>query len=146
MRYLKRSLFFLALAFSLAGCQFEDVELVAIKDVTYKDFKNRVLQLDIETTIKNPNRSVNLQDARLELWYGDKKMGTATQTEPVKLNAKSTETYIWHVSVQLEDIQDNMNALFRLLMNHSSKLRLAGTVDAKMLFGRKTFTINKQFP
>ncbi|MDR3094812.1 MAG: LEA type 2 family protein [Bacteroidales bacterium] len=146
MRYLNCGLFFLAIAFSLAGCQFEDVELVAIKDVTYKEFKNRVLQLDIETTIKNPNRSVNLQDAHLDLWYGDKKMGTAIQTEPVKLNAKSTETYIWHVSVQLEDLQDNLNALFRLLMNDSSKLRLSGTVDAKMLFGRKTFTIDKQFP
>ncbi|MDR0814691.1 MAG: LEA type 2 family protein [Bacteroidales bacterium] len=146
MRSLKRILFCLSIAFSLAGCHFEDVELVAIKDVTYKEFKNRVLQLDIETTINNPNRSVTLQDAHLDLWYGDKKMGTATQTEPIKLNAKSTETYIWHVSVQLDSVQDNLNALFRLLMNNSSKLRLSGTVDAKMLFGRKTITLDKQFP
>ncbi|MDR2847852.1 MAG: LEA type 2 family protein [Bacteroidales bacterium] len=146
MRSLKCILFCLAISFSLTGCHFEDVELVAIKDVTYKEFKNKVLQLEIETTIKNPNRSVDLQNARLELWYGDKKMGTATQTEPIKLNANSTETYIWHVSVQLESVEDNLNSLFRLLMNSSSKLRLSGTVDAKMLFGRKTVTIDKQFP
>ncbi|MDR0715070.1 MAG: LEA type 2 family protein [Bacteroidales bacterium] len=131
----------------LSGCRFQEIELIAIKSVTYKDFDNMLLQLEIEAAINNPNsQNITLRDGELKLHFNGKQIGSVMQMEPVKLKAGKTDTYLLHVTVRLENIPDNLNALFRLLMNHTSELSLSGTVNAKMALWNKTVVINKSFP
>jgi LEA14-like dessication related protein len=129
----------------LAGCHLQDVELINIKSVTYKDYSNMLLRLEIEAVINNLNsHAITLQHGELKLQFNGKEIGTVMQMEPVRLKAKKQESYSWQIAVRMDNFQDNLNALFRLLMNNTSELSLSGTVGVKMLLWRKTITINKQ--
>ncbi len=142
-KYLVASL--LVLSFVLTGCfKFENVELIAIKDVTYNEFKDNVLRLDVVMTVNNPNRfQVKVKEANMDLLFGDQVIGTVTQVEQIELAGRTQKDYKLQIAVEMKDLQSNLIALFRLLMNESNKLSLSGTLHVKSFLYSKTVRIEK---
>ena len=130
---------------SLTGClKFENIELVSIKNVTYKEFKNNVLKIDVEAVINNPNRfKVKIKEANLDLMFNDQVLGSVTQLEQIELAGGVQNNYTLQIAVEMKDLQSNLVALFRLLMNESKKLNLSGTLHVKSFLFTKTVYLEK---
>jgi hypothetical protein len=143
---LKRLLWALTLLPLLAGCVGAgDVELLSVKDVTYKDYSNNQLQLDVEAVIRNDcPQPVKLLDGSLTLWHDGSQLGSVRQREAVKLKARTEATYTLPLTVSIERQGGSLNALFRLLMNGQADMRLKGSLKAKTFLLSKTFEIDKQ--
>lgn len=135
----------LCLPFLLTGClNFENIELVAVKDVTYREFKDNILHLDVTMTVNNPNKiRVNVSKASMNLMFGEQILGTLTQMEQIELPGQTRKDYKVRVAIELKDMAENMIALFRILMNESDKLSLSGTVQAKAFLYSKEIQIKK---
>ena len=135
----------LAVSFVLTGClKFENIELVSIKNVTYREFKDNVLRIDVEAVINNPNRfKVKVKEANLDLMFNDQVLGTVTQLEQIELAGGVQNNYTLQIAVEMKDLQSNLVALFRLLMNESKKLNLSGTLYVKSFLFTKTVYLEK---
>ncbi len=134
----------LLLPLLLSGCiKFENIELISVKDVTYKEFKDNVLQVAITATINNPNRiKVKIKDANMDLRLGDKVIGTVTQVEQVELAGGTQKDYKIQISIEMKDMVANLIALYRTLMNESSKLNLSGSLHVKSFLYSKTIKVD----
>ncbi len=135
----------LSLPFLFSSCfKFENAELIAIKDVTYKEFKNNALRLDILTTINNPNRfKLKIKGGNIVLKLDDKTIGTVTQIEHIELAGRTQKDYQIQVTVEMQDSMSSLPALFRILMNETNRLNLSGSVQVKSLMYSKTITVDK---
>ncbi|MDR2038411.1 MAG: LEA type 2 family protein [Bacteroidales bacterium] len=144
---LKKYLVFAVVCFPLlfSGCTlFENIELRTITDVTYREFRDMVLRLEVEAVISNPNRfAVKVKEANMHLMLNDQVIGTITQMEQIALKGRTTKDYTFHIAIQMNDFQTNLNALYRLLMNDTKKLSLSGTLKVKSFFYHKSISIDK---
>jgi hypothetical protein len=141
--YLAAVLLSFPLLFS--GCiKLENIELISIKDVTYQEFKNNILKLEITTVIRNPNRfNVKIKDANMRFVFEDRVIGTVTQVEHVEFLRKTQQDYKIHIAIEMKDLTSNLSALFRLLMNRSNDLSLSGSLRVKSVLFSKTVYLDK---
>lgn len=142
-KYFVIILLFFPLIFS--GClRFENIEIANIKDVTYQEFKDNVLKLAITTTINNPNPfKVKIKDANMDMMFGDQVLGNVTQVEHVEFAGRTQKDYTIHIAIEMKDVMSNLAALFRILMNQSSRISLSGSIQVKSFLYSKTFHIDK---
>jgi LEA14-like dessication related protein len=127
-----------------SGCSgFEDIRLVGVKDVTYREFKGNMLRLSITVTVDNPNRaSVKIKNANMDLRLNDRVIGTVTQMEQVELAARTQKDYRIQVSIEMKDMLTNLISLYRVLMNEPKSLNLSGSVQVKSFLYSRTFQID----
>ncbi len=135
----------LLLPLLLSSClSYEDIKLVGVKDVTYQEFKNNILRVAITATVNNPNRfDVKIKNANMDLRLNDRIIGTVTQVEQVELKGKSQQDYKIQVAIEMKDMMANLVALYRVLMNESSKLNLSGSLQVKSFMYSKTVHVDR---
>ena len=125
------------------GCGYEDIQLISIKDVTYKEFKGNVLRLVITATVNNPNRyNVKIKNANMDLRLNDKIIGSVTQMEQIDLAHRKQKDYKIQVSIEMKDMLSSIFSLYRVLMNEPKNLNLSGTVHVKSFLYSRTFQVN----
>ncbi|MDR1172601.1 MAG: LEA type 2 family protein, partial [Bacteroidales bacterium] len=128
-----------------SGCSgFEDIRLVGVKDVTYREFKGNVLRLAITVTVDNPNRfGIKLKNANMDLRLNDRVIGTVMQMEQVELAARTQKDYKVQVSIEMKDMLTNLISLYRVLMNEPENLNFSGSIQVKSFLYSKTFQIDR---
>ncbi len=133
----------LCLPILLSGCfKFEDIRLIAVKDVTYREFRDNVLQLDIMVTVDNPNRyKVKIKDGKMELKFKDKTIGNLAQTDRIELEANAKKDYKIRATVEMKDLTAGLLAAYRIFMNESDRLSLSGSVHVKSFMYSKTLQV-----
>jgi len=134
----------LSFPFLFSGCfQFEEIKLLKIKDVTYKELKGSTLRLAITATVNNPNHfSVKIKNANMDLKLNDKMLGTLSQIEQIELAGRTQKDYKIQVSIEMKNMLTNLIGLSRMLMNDSKNLSLSGSVHVKSFLYSKTFQVD----
>ena len=129
----------------LSSCvKYESVEIISVKDVTYREFKDNVLRLDITATINNPNMfKVKVKDAAMVLKFKDDEIGSVTQVEQIEIDSRAQKDYKIQAAVKMKDLTSGLLAGYRLLMNESKHLNLSGTMHVKSFLYSKTLQIDK---
>lgn len=133
--------FLLAVGHVYAG---GDIELKAIKNVTYQEFKDNVLTITAVVTVNNPNWGrVKIKKANLDLCLNDQPVGRVTQVEPIVLKGKTETDYPLRVAIEMQSLTSNLPALFRMLMNDTKQLNLSGSMMVRSLLHSKTYKVDR---
>ena len=134
-------LFSLTVLFS--GCiGYEEIRVVKIKDVSYREFRNNTLKLAIVVTVDNPNYfKVKITGADMKLRFQESVVGNITQIENIEIDRRTKKDYTIQVAIEMKDLMSNVLNISRMFMNDSKHLNLSGTVHVKSFLYSNTFHI-----
>jgi LEA14-like dessication related protein len=106
-----------------------------------------LLHLEIEATIYNPNGlTLKMRDTQMDLLCDGEKIGVVARIDPLVLKAHTQKDYPLQCFIQMDWRQQDLNELFRLLMNDSQRLSLSGSVKVKSFIRNKTVAIEQPLP
>jgi LEA14-like dessication related protein len=145
--FLKKFFAISAILIFITGCgRYNDINVKGIKDVKLKGINQKVLMLNFDVEIDNPNtRKISVIEIDFKAWLNGRELGTFRITEPIKLTPCSRQVYSVPAEIELRTIAD----VFRLATSGSmegllDKLEVEGKIKGKSFPVRKTIKIERQ--
>ena len=125
------------------GCiGYEEIRIVKIKDVSYREFRGSTLKLAIVLTVDNPNYfNVKITGADMKLRLQERVVGNLIQIENVEINRRMEKDYTIQIAIEMRDLTSNALNIARVFMNDPKHLNLSGTVHVKSFLYSNTFHI-----
>ena len=135
----------LAALFSSCG-RYNDIHVEGISNVSLRGIKQRVVHLNIDVVIDNPNtRKITVLDINFTAWLNNRELGEFRIVEPIKLTPCSKETYTVPVEIELRNMADALRlassgSIERLL----ERLEVEGSIRGRSFPVRRRISIHRQ--
>ena len=127
--------------FIFTGCNISPVEVTEVNNISVKNIQSNKINVEITATVKNPNTSIKIRNAKFSLTLKDREIGTITQLEDIVLKGKSTETYTTTAELEITDLPGGIMAASKLLGPSKKDLKLSGKAKVSRWFFCKTIKI-----
>lgn len=127
----------------LWGCEFKDVQLERIEEISLGSLKGGQIDGTISMVLSNPNGfGITVKAANFDLHNGNVKLGTASLRKAFKIEANSTKVYPVELTGDLSNaLAGGLMGLAGMLTGQKPKVMIKGELKAGNLFYSKKVPI-----
>ena len=136
----------IALFLGLASCSsFKPIEIGNPKDFQIHSIQANKIKATIFLPVKNPNLlGVKVKEVDATVFINNEKTGNVTNSENLKIPAKSDKIQELKFEIDLSDIVSGGLSIFKIIKEREVSLRMEGTITAKTLFTKRKIQFNKE--
>lgn len=131
---------FLFLTILLSSCNYENVEVTAVKEIKLSDINAKSLKISGEVKISNPNPyPIRIKTIDADVFINEKKTGKARLLERIRIPSNSHGFVQAKIETEIEGGSLNLLPLIlQSALSGKADIRLAGDMKASTyLYGKK---------